>query len=143
MGANEYTKMALTRDSEDLALGIGAGVLSFLLGLALIAVVVFGDVDVLEHPAVVGGIVGVIVAYGIAGLYEVVARGVPRRGVADLCVSAGLILTLLAPHGDPSRGFVATGAVALLAAAVYHGALAADLIAVDEDRAVGVESDEA
>lgn len=135
--------MALTQNSEDLALGIGAGVLSFLLGLALIGVLVFADVSVLEHPAVAGGLVGVVVAYGIAGLYDVVARGVPRRGVADLCVAAGIMLTLLAPHGDPAQGFVATGAIALLASAVYHGALAADLIAVDEDPAVGVESDEA
>ena len=137
--------MALTNpnDPEDLALGIGAGLLSFLLGVALIAVVVVADTSVLEHPAVAGGLVGVVVAYGIAGLYEIIARGVTSRGVADLCVSGGLILTLLAPHGEPGQGFVATGAVALLAAAVYHGALAADVIAVDEERAVGVESDEA
>lgn len=133
--------MALTRDQKGLALGVGAGVLSFSLALVLAAVAVSADVDVLEHPAVVVGLVGAVAAYGTVGLYEVVARGVPRRGVADLCVSAGVVLALLAPHGDPGRGFVATGALALLAAAVYHGALAANLIAVDEDSVVGVEGD--
>lgn len=134
--------LTLSDDPEELALGIGAGAISFLLGLALIGVLLFADVDVLEHPAIAGGLVGVVVAYGIAGLYDVVARGVPRRGVADLCVSAGLILTLMAPYGDPGLGFVVTGSVVLLASGVYHGALAANVIAVDEDPAVGVDGDE-
>lgn len=133
----------LPDDPQQLALGIGAGVLSFLLGLALIAVVVVDAVDVLAHPAVAGGLIGVVFAYGVAGLYELVARGVPRRGVADLFVSAGLVLALLAPYGDPARGFAATGAVALLVSAVYHGALVADLIATDEDPAVGADGEEA
>jgi hypothetical protein len=133
----------LPDDGQQFALGLGAGILALVLGVALVAVAALGDVGVLGRPVVAGGLLGVAFAFGVAGLYDIVARGTTRRGVSDLIAGAGLVLALLGPHGASSQAFVAAGAVALLTSGAYHAALAAELTSIDEDPAVDVESDEA
>lgn len=133
----------LADNTHDLALGVGAGVLAMLLGLVLSGIAVTGAVGVLDHPAVAGVALGFAFAYGVAGLYEITARGVTNRGVADLTVGAGLVLALLGPYGTNRQAFVLAGALALVAAGVYHAALAADVVAVGEEPSVEVDGDEA
>lgn len=129
----------ISDDPRDFALGLGAGILGLLLGLAFAAVAALDEVDVLDGSVLAGALIGVALAYGIAGLYEITARGVPRRGVADLIAGAGLILGLLAPHGSTPRLFVGTAALALFGSGVYHAALAADVVDVTEEPPVESE----
>jgi hypothetical protein len=129
----------LADSPRELVLGIGVGVISLLLGLALIGVAVTDRVPLLDHPAVAGVLLGFAFAFAVVGLYEIVARGVPKRGVADLTAAAGITLSLLGPYGQSARAFVALGAIALLGAGVYHAALEAE---VSEEPAVDVDNEE-
>ncbi|MUV89857.1 hypothetical protein GJ629_08075 [Halapricum sp. CBA1109] len=132
----------LPDDGQQFALGLGAGVLALVLGVAFVAVAALSEVALLDSLAVAVALLVVAFVFAVAGLYDIVARGTTRRGVSDLIASAGVVLALLAPYGDPAQAFVAAGAVALLTSGAYHAALAAELMHIDEDPAVDVESEE-
>ena len=126
---------------RELLLGIGAAVGSLVLGLALAGIVVTDSLELLSVTPVVAVLVVSAFVYGIGGLYDIVALGIPKRGVGHLVTGAGIVLALLAPYGAPERLFVAGGALALLLSAGYHAALAADLLASSEEPAADLEGD--
>lgn len=132
----------LPDDRQKLALGIGAGILALVLGVTFVAVAATNTIGILDSPVVAGALLGIAFAFGVAGLYDIVARGTVRRGVSDLLAAAGLVLVLLAPYGDPAQGFAVVGAVALLTSGAYHVALAAELLSITEDPAVDVDNEE-
>lgn len=130
----------LSADGRDFALGSGASVVGFLFGLALLAVAATRRIDLLDRPLVVVAFVSVAFAFGVVGLYDNVALGVPRRGAAHLVSGAALVLALLAPYGRSSMLFVLTASLSLLASASYQLALVVGLFEADEQPADELES---
>lgn len=126
---------------RELLLGIVAAVGSLLLGLALTGIAVTDRPDLLSETLVVAVLLLCGFAYGVGGLYDIVAMGTPKRGVAQLVTGAGLVLALLAPYGDPASLFVVFAALSLLLSAGYHGALAADILSATEEPAADLEGD--
>lgn len=132
----------LADSRRDLALGLGAGSIALLLGLALAAVGALDSVSLLERPAVATVLLAFAIAAGVAGLYDIVALGLTRRGVAHLTAAAGLVLVLLGPYGTPAQAFVVTGAIALLASGAFQVAIVSNLVTVSEEPAVEMEDEE-
>lgn len=135
--------MALTPldDRREFLLGSGAAAGSLLVGILFAGVAVTGRIDAFQAPALALVLVLVALAYGIAGLYDIVALGIPKRGVAHLVSGAGIVLALLGPYGASSTLFVASGALALLVSASYHAALLTDVLSATEEPAADLESD--
>lgn len=131
----------LSDSRRDLVLGAGAAVGGLLLGLALVGLVLTDSLEVLSGTLVVAVLVVGAFAYGIAGLYDIVALGIPKRGVGHLVTGAGIVLALLAPYGSSERLFVAAGAFAVLASGGYQLALVADLLSASEEPATELEGD--
>ena len=131
----------LPDNRRELLLGIGAAAGSLVLGLALVGIAATDRIALLSEIAVVAVLLVCGFAYGIGGLDDIVARGIPKRGVAHLVIGAGIVLALLAPYGTPERLFVATAAVALLVGAGYHAALAVGLLSATEEPAAELDSD--
>lgn len=126
---------------RELLLGIVAAVGSLLLALALTGIAVTDRPDLLSATLVVAVLLLSGFAYGVGGLYAIVAMGAPKRGVTQLVSGAGLVLALLAPYGDPASLFVAFAALSLLLSAGYQGALAADVLSATEEPAADLEGD--
>jgi hypothetical protein len=126
---------------RELLLGIGAAAGSLILGLVLVGIAVTDRIGLLSEIAVVAVLLACVFAYGIGGLYDIVARGIPQRGLAHLVTGAGIVLALLAPYGTPDRLFVATAALALLLGAGYHAAIGVDLLSATEEPAAELEDD--
>lgn len=128
-------------DSREFVLGSGAAGGSLVAGLALAGVVATGRVGVLESVPVVAVLLVGAFVYGIGGLYDIVALGIPKRGVAHLVTGAGLVLALLAPYGTSTQLFVVSGAIALVVSAGYHAALVADIFSATEEPAAELDGD--
>lgn len=130
----------LSADGRDFVLGSGAGVVGFLFGLTLLAVAATDRVDLLDGTLAVVAFALAAFAFGVAGLYDNVALGVPKRGAAHLVSGAALVLALLAPYGESSLLFVVTAAVALLASGIYQLAIIIGFFESDEQPADELES---
>lgn len=126
---------------HELLLGTVAAVGSLLFGLALAGIAVTDRIDALSETLVVAVLLCCGLAYGVGGLYDIVATGTPKRGVAQLVAGAGLVLALLAPYGDPASLFVVSAALSLLLSAGYHGALTADGLSATEEPATDLDGD--
>lgn len=131
----------LPESRRELLLGVGAAVGSLLLGLALAGLVVTDALELLSAPLGLSVLVVCAFAYGIGGLYDIVALGIPKRGVAHLVTGAGVVLALLGPYGASEQLFVASGALAALLSGIYHAALAAGIFSASEELADDLESD--
>lgn len=133
--------MALTfpDDTREIVLGTGAGAFSLLVGLVFLGVTVSGEIELLERTVPIAVLVVLALGYGVGGLYDIVAVGVPKRGAADLTVGAGIVLALLAPYGTSWGLFVTTAALVLVLAGLYHFALAADVFESTEELADELE----
>ncbi|QSG13778.1 hypothetical protein [Halapricum desulfuricans] len=130
---------SLSADGRDFVLGIGAGVVGFLLGLVLVVVAATDGTELLGQGLTVVALATVALAFGVVGLYDNVALGMPKRGVAHLVSGTAVVLALLAPRGSPSLAFVAGAAVALLVSGTYQLALVTG--AFESDEQPGEESD--
>lgn len=128
-------------DPRDFVLGASVGVTSLLIGLVLAAIAVVDRVDVLDVPVVVGGLIGVALAFGVVGFYDIVARGQTRHGTADLTSGAAVVLALLALYGNTPRWFVAVGSVVLVLSGVYLVARATGVTTGADEPATDVESE--
>jgi len=126
---------------RELLLGVGAAVGSLVLGLALVGIVIADSLELLSGTLGVAVLVACAFVYGVGGLYDIVALGIPKRGVAHLVTGAGVVLALLAPYGATEQLFVATSAIALLASGGYHAALAADVLSATEEPAAELDGD--
>lgn len=133
--------LSLTDDAHEVVLGSGAGFVSLLVGLALAGVVVTDRIALLEGTFVVSVLLVFGFLFGLAGLFDIVALGIPKRGVGHLVTAAGIVLALLAPYGEPTVGFVISGSLALLLSAAYQGALAVDLLQSAEEPAADLDSE--
>lgn len=131
----------LPDDPRDIALGIGAGVCSLLLGIGLSAVAALDRVALLDQSAVVGALLALVLAFSVAGLYEITGRESTPPGAADLTIGAGIVLALLAPYGANPRAFVGVGALALLGSGVYHAARATRVVPDAEESTAEVDRD--
>ncbi|QSG08161.1 hypothetical protein [Halapricum desulfuricans] len=131
---------SLPADGRDLVFGTGAGVVGFLFGLALLVVGATGRIDLLDQSLAVVVLVVVAFAFGVAGLYDNVALGVPRRGAAHLVSGSAIVLALLAPYGESSRLFAVTAGLFLLAAGIYQLAIAVGVLESDQQPADELES---
>jgi len=119
-------------DRRDFILGIGAGVVGFLFGLALVVVAGTGSVELLGQGLTIAASATIALGFGVVGLYDNVALGVPKRGVAHLVSGTAIVLALLAPQGTPSLAFVVGAAIALLVSSTYQLALVTDVFEPDE-----------
>jgi len=131
----------LPESRREFLLGVGAAVGSLVLGLALVGLVVTDSLELLSETLVVAVLVVSAFAYGVGGLYDIVALGIPKRGVAHLVTGAAIVLALLAPYGATEQLFVAAGALALLASGGYHAALAAGVLSATEEPAAELDGD--
>lgn len=126
---------SLSADRREFVLGIGAGVVGFLLGLVLIAVAATDGTELLGEGLTVVAFAAIALGFGVVSLYDNVALGRPRRGVAHLVSGTAIVLALLAPRGSPSLGFVLVAAVALLASSTYQLVVVTGVFGSDEQSA--------
>jgi len=122
-------------DRRDFILGVGAGVAGLLLGLVLVVVATTGKVELLGQGLVVVVFATIALGFGVVGLYDNVALGVPKRGVAHLVSGTAIVLALLAPRGSPSLAFVGGAAAALLVSGAYQLVIVIGVFESDEQPA--------
>lgn len=119
-------------DRRDFILEISAGIAGFLLGLVLVVVAATGATELLGHALIVVAFATIALGFGVVGLYDNVALGMPKRGVAHLVSGTAIVLALLAPRGSPSLAFVGGAAIALLVSGTYQLVIVTGVFESDE-----------